>query len=101
MTDFFKSALGIFGNQNPNQAAAGGPNTNNNNNNQNRASKPSNIFSSLNSNDFVGQNIQIGNNKLRINAVLAEGGYAIVYLAQDVSSGGEYALKVSSISFLE
>jgi len=53
----------------------------------------------LNSNDFVGQNIQLGNYKLRITAVLAEGGYAIVYLAQDISSGGEYALKVRLFIF--
>ena len=100
MTDFFKSALGMFGNQNPNQsAAASSSNSAQNSNNQNRANKASNIFSNLNSNDFVGQNIQLGNYKLRITAVLAEGGYAIVYLAQDISSGGEYALKVRLFIF--
>ena len=36
----------------------------------------------------------IGNIKLRVTRMLAEGGYAIVYITQDLSTGVEYALKV-------
>ena len=49
--------------------------------------------SSHTTNDFVGKHIVVGNLKLRITRMLAEGGYAIVYIAQDVSTGAEYALK--------
>jgi hypothetical protein len=91
MTDFFKSALGLFG---QNQAASGpnsmgmaGPGTSANNNSSTMRSSNSN-------NDFVGQNIMIGNIKLRVTRMLAEGGYAIVYITQDLSTGVEYALKV-------
>ncbi|XP_045446262.1 cyclin-G-associated kinase [Melitaea cinxia] len=44
-------------------------------------------------NDFVGQFVEIGNMKLRVKKVIAEGGFAFVFVAQDVSSGTEYALK--------
>ncbi|KAJ2939561.1 hypothetical protein O0L34_g14270 [Tuta absoluta] len=44
-------------------------------------------------NDFVGQFVEIGNMKLRVKKVIAEGGFAFVYVAQDVASGTEYALK--------
>ncbi|KAM3962866.1 cyclin-G-associated kinase isoform 2-T2 [Aphomia sociella] len=44
-------------------------------------------------NDFVGQFVEIGNMKLRVKKVIAEGGFAFVFVAQDVSSGAEYALK--------
>ncbi|XP_058813627.1 cyclin-G-associated kinase [Topomyia yanbarensis] len=44
-------------------------------------------------NDFVGQIVEIANVKLRIKRVIAEGGFAYVYVAQDVQSGNEYALK--------
>lgn len=83
MTDFFKSALGgMFGNQTNSMPG----NTSEQNNNMfNLHSNPSN--------DFVGQNIMIGNYKLRIIKQLAEGGFAIVYLAVDLSTGQEYALK--------
>ncbi|XP_072261115.1 cyclin-G-associated kinase isoform X2 [Pyxicephalus adspersus] len=43
--------------------------------------------------DFVGQTVEMGELKLRVKRVIAEGGYAFVYEAQDVSSGKEYALK--------
>ncbi|XP_037113989.1 cyclin-G-associated kinase isoform X2 [Syngnathus acus] len=44
-------------------------------------------------NDFVGQMVELGDMKLRIKRVIAEGGFAFVYEAQDVSSGKDYALK--------
>nr|CAI5824428.1 unnamed protein product [Callosobruchus analis] len=47
-----------------------------------------------NDNPFVGQIIEISNVKLRIKRVIAEGGFAVVFAAQDVATGKEYALKV-------
>ncbi|XP_047515483.1 cyclin-G-associated kinase isoform X2 [Pieris napi] len=44
-------------------------------------------------NDFVGQFVEIGNMKLRVKKVIAEGGFAFVFVAQDVATGTEYALK--------
>ncbi|XP_053679753.1 cyclin-G-associated kinase [Anopheles nili] len=44
-------------------------------------------------NDFVGQTVQVANVKLRIKRVIAEGGFAYVYVAQDVQTNVEYALK--------
>ncbi|XP_077201578.1 cyclin-G-associated kinase isoform X2 [Paroedura picta] len=44
-------------------------------------------------NDFVGQVVEMGEMKLRIKRVIAEGGFAFVYEALDVGSGKEYALK--------
>ncbi|XP_030647468.1 cyclin-G-associated kinase isoform X2 [Chanos chanos] len=44
-------------------------------------------------NDFVGQVVELGDMKLRIKRVIAEGGYAFVYEAQDIGSGKDYALK--------
>ncbi|CAN9512903.1 unnamed protein product [Ophioblennius macclurei] len=44
-------------------------------------------------NDFVGQVVELGDMKLRIRRVIAEGGFAFVYEAQDVNSGKDYALK--------
>uniref|UniRef100_A0AAG5CTP3 Cyclin-G-associated kinase n=1 Tax=Anopheles atroparvus TaxID=41427 RepID=A0AAG5CTP3_ANOAO len=44
-------------------------------------------------NDFVGQTVEVSNVKLRIKRVIAEGGFAYVYVAQDVQSNTEYALK--------
>ncbi|XP_078471270.1 cyclin-G-associated kinase-like isoform X1 [Lampetra fluviatilis] len=43
--------------------------------------------------DFVGNTVELGKQKLRVKAVLAEGGFAFVYEAQDVGNGKEYALK--------
>ncbi|XP_053558729.1 cyclin-G-associated kinase isoform X2 [Bombina bombina] len=43
--------------------------------------------------DFVGQTVELGELKLRIKRVIAEGGFAFVYEAQDVGSGKDYALK--------
>ncbi|KAK7502233.1 hypothetical protein BaRGS_00006597 [Batillaria attramentaria] len=64
MADFFKSALGILG---AGQARDG--------------------------NEFVGQYVELGNQKLRVRRLIAEGGFAYVFVAQDVSSGKDYALK--------
>lgn len=44
-------------------------------------------------NDFVGQVVELGDMKLRIRRVIAEGGFAFVYEAQDMSGGKDYALK--------
>uniref|UniRef100_A0A452I013 Cyclin-G-associated kinase n=1 Tax=Gopherus agassizii TaxID=38772 RepID=A0A452I013_9SAUR len=44
-------------------------------------------------NDFVGQTVELGDMKLRIKRVIAEGGFAFVYEAQDLGSGKDYALK--------
>ncbi|XP_015705044.1 cyclin-G-associated kinase [Coturnix japonica] len=44
-------------------------------------------------NDFVGQTVEMGEMKLRIKRVIAEGGFAFVYEAQDLGSGKDYALK--------
>ncbi|GAB0091933.1 cyclin-G-associated kinase [Sergentomyia squamirostris] len=65
MSEFFKSAIGYF-----NTGTNGGQ-----------------------ENEFVGQIVEVGALKLRIKRVIAEGGFAFVYVAQDVQSGVEYALK--------
>nr|XP_009299490.1 cyclin-G-associated kinase isoform X3 [Danio rerio] len=44
-------------------------------------------------NDFVGQVVELGELKLRIKRVIAEGGFAFVYEAQDLGSSKDYALK--------
>ncbi|KAK9890600.1 hypothetical protein WA026_011965 [Henosepilachna vigintioctopunctata] len=44
-------------------------------------------------NSFVGQLIEISNVKLKIKKVIAQGGFAVVFVAQDISTGKEYALK--------
>ncbi|XP_034026857.1 cyclin-G-associated kinase isoform X2 [Thalassophryne amazonica] len=44
-------------------------------------------------NDFVGQVVELGDLKLRIKRVIAEGGFAFVYEAQDMGSSKDYALK--------
>lgn len=43
--------------------------------------------------DFVGQTVELGEMKLRVRRVIAEGGFAFVYEAQDLGSGKDYALK--------
>jgi hypothetical protein len=71
MTDFFKSAFGIFGNNNSstnNPAGIAGPASISANN--------YNIGSHNQSNDFVGQTILISNYKLKITKLLAEGKYS-------------------------
>ncbi|XP_051875852.1 LOW QUALITY PROTEIN: cyclin-G-associated kinase [Pristis pectinata] len=44
-------------------------------------------------NDFVGQTVELGDVRLRIKRVIAEGGFAFVYEAQDLGNGRDYALK--------
>uniref|UniRef100_A0A1L8DMS9 Cyclin-G-associated kinase n=1 Tax=Nyssomyia neivai TaxID=330878 RepID=A0A1L8DMS9_9DIPT len=65
MSEFFKSAIEYF-----NTGANGGY-----------------------ENDFVGQVVEVGALKLRIKRVIAEGGFAFVYVAQDIHTNVEYALK--------
>ncbi|CAH1122615.1 unnamed protein product [Ceutorhynchus assimilis] len=48
---------------------------------------------SQNENSFVGQVVEISNVKLKIKKVIAEGGFAVVFVAQDVATGKDYALK--------
>lgn len=43
--------------------------------------------------EFVGQYVDLGKQKLRIKRVLAEGGYGFVFIAQDIATNKEYALK--------
>lgn len=97
MADFFKSAFNMFGNQ-----PASSSNTPANNattptsqpgQSSGFASSISSSFTSRGNNDFVGQIIAIGNMKLRVTKMLAEGGFAIVYVVQDLGTGAEYALK--------
>ncbi|XP_033739070.1 cyclin-G-associated kinase-like [Pecten maximus] len=44
-------------------------------------------------NDFVGQQVELGDQKLRVRRVIAEGGFAFVFVAQDIATGKDYALK--------
>ncbi|XP_034185349.2 cyclin-G-associated kinase [Osmia lignaria lignaria] len=46
-----------------------------------------------NTNEYVGQVLEINNVKLRVNRLLAEGGWALVFAVEDVNTGKEYALK--------
>lgn len=71
MTDFFKSALGIFGD---NRAAGGGVGMQGPAAASSAAKNSSQGFApSSVSNDFVGQQIMISSYKLRVIKVLAEG----------------------------
>lgn len=106
MTDFFKSALGgMFGGQN---AGPGGQSNSSSSNNPGGTSASSSSSSSAfqsssnnANNDFVGHSIQVGSARLRVTRMLAEGGYAIVYVAQDISTGVDYALKVAANFFYQ
>lgn len=66
MADLFKSALGYI------SGAAPSNNTDH---------------------EFVGQIVELGNQKLRVKKVIAEGGFGFVFVAQDVITGKEFALK--------
>ncbi|KOC61652.1 Cyclin-G-associated kinase [Habropoda laboriosa] len=46
-----------------------------------------------NTNEYVGQVLEINNVKLRVTRLLAEGGWALVFAVEDISTGKEYALK--------
>jgi cyclin G-associated kinase len=97
--DFFKAAFSIFGGsiQNSSLSSSNGANSSvnhhnhhhNHNNHHHQSPKPSNSSS----NEFVGQCIIINNMKLKITKVLAEGGFAIVYAAEDIIFDTEFALK--------
>nr|XP_014282591.1 cyclin-G-associated kinase isoform X2 [Halyomorpha halys] len=65
MSDLFKSAFGYF----------------------------SSSTSTTINNELVGQIVEVGNIKLKVKRVVAEGGYAVVFVAQAVDTGKEYALK--------
>ncbi|CAF0957547.1 unnamed protein product [Rotaria sordida] len=43
--------------------------------------------------DFTGQIVEVGNIRLRVGNQIAEGGYALVFIAYDVKTNKEYALK--------
>ena len=62
MTDFFKSAFGMFGSSNGMNSQAG-----------NASPALSASRANVSSNDFVGQIIMIGSYKLKITRLLAEG----------------------------
>jgi len=49
--------------------------------------------------DFTGQIVDVGNIRLRVGNQIAEGGYALVFLAYDVKTNREYALKVNRLAF--
>ena len=57
MSDFFKSAMGYFGNEAP-------PNTNSSTN-----------FTTMD-NEYCGQVVEIAGHKLRVKRVIAEGGFS-------------------------
>ncbi|XP_071477251.1 cyclin-G-associated kinase-like [Diadema antillarum] len=63
MSDLFRSAFGLLGGQ------------------SDRGS------------EFVGQQVELGETKLRVKRVIAEGGFAFVFVAQESSTGKEFALK--------
>lgn len=69
MTDLFKSALGYFANSGSSSSSA------------------------REDHEFVGQVVELGQQKLRVKRVLAEGGFGFVFAAQDLSTNREYALK--------
>lgn len=78
MTDFFKSAFSnIF------------------------SKEASSSTTTTASDEFVGRSIAVGNYKLKVTKLLAEGGYAIVYVAQDITNGVEYAVKVKHEFFFK
>ncbi|VDP73877.1 unnamed protein product [Schistosoma mattheei] len=46
-----------------------------------------------NENEFLGSSISVGQLSLKVKRIIAEGGYGIVYEAQDVNENTSYALK--------
>ncbi|XP_008549661.1 cyclin-G-associated kinase [Microplitis demolitor] len=44
-------------------------------------------------NEYVGQVLELSNVKLRVNRLIAEGGWALVFAVEDIATGKEYALK--------
>uniref|UniRef100_A0A1B0GG95 non-specific serine/threonine protein kinase n=1 Tax=Glossina morsitans morsitans TaxID=37546 RepID=A0A1B0GG95_GLOMM len=88
MSEFFKSAM-VYFNTNTNASNA------NNGSTTSGASTNANFYanSSLQDNDFCGQLVEVAGHKLLIKRVIAEGGFAFVYVALDMQTGKEYALK--------
>uniref|UniRef100_A0A0K8VGN7 Cyclin-G-associated kinase n=1 Tax=Bactrocera latifrons TaxID=174628 RepID=A0A0K8VGN7_BACLA len=84
MSEFFKSAMGYF-----NTA----PNANVNGDTVNSISGSFTPAANITTNEFCGQIVEVAGYKLRVKRIIAEGGFAFVYVAQDVQSGKEYALK--------
>lgn len=85
--------MGFFGDSSSQSSTTANAAAANNNNSNNPISSAFSSSSSSASNDFVGQQLIISNYKLRVSKLLAEGGFAIVYVTQDLSNGQEYALK--------
>ncbi|XP_036324600.1 cyclin-G-associated kinase [Rhagoletis pomonella] len=84
MSEFFKSAMGYFNTApNPNTVADSVLG------NSGSVSPSENITT----NEFCGQVVEVAGQKLGVKRVIAEGGFAFVYVAQDVQTGKEYALK--------
>lgn len=44
-------------------------------------------------NEYVGQTLDINNVRLRVTRLIAEGGWALVFAVEDITTGKEYALK--------
>jgi len=65
MSDLFKSAIGYFSSSNTSGAE----------------------------NELIGQTVEVGNVKLKVKKVIAEGGFAFVFMTQDPSTGKYFALK--------
>ncbi|CAF4713079.1 unnamed protein product [Rotaria sp. Silwood1] len=84
MVDIFKSAI---------DAAFGAGSSARITNNMGFASGSSTTTSGGVKSDFTGQIVDVGNIRLRVGNQIAEGGYALVFIAYDVKTNKEYALK--------
>ncbi|XP_037805277.1 cyclin-G-associated kinase isoform X1 [Lucilia sericata] len=96
MSDFFKSAMGYFNNPSSANNSSSNPNSGGSSNSgvlNANTYKSSTSTAAFQDNEFCGQTVEINGHKLRIKGVIAEGGFAFVYVAQDIQTGKEYALK--------
>ncbi|CAF2790523.1 unnamed protein product [Rotaria sp. Silwood2] len=84
MVDIFKSAI---------DAAFGAGSSARISNNMGFASGSSTTVSGGVKSDFTGQIVDVGNIRLKVGNQIAEGGYALVFIAYDVKTNKEYALK--------
>ncbi|XP_075146704.1 cyclin-G-associated kinase [Haematobia irritans] len=91
MSEFFKSAMGYFNNPATTTSSSSQPNSGSSSTNVNTYRSSSS--SSQQENEFCGQIVDINGRKLRVKRVIAEGGFAFVYIVQDIQSEKEYALK--------
>uniref|UniRef100_A0A1I8PUS5 non-specific serine/threonine protein kinase n=1 Tax=Stomoxys calcitrans TaxID=35570 RepID=A0A1I8PUS5_STOCA len=91
MSEFFKSAMGYF--NNPATTTTSQPNSGGGSSSTNVNTYRSSSSSSLQENEFCGQIVDINGRKLRVKRVIAEGGFAFVYVVQDIQTDKEYALK--------